>query len=206
MATEAGFVTTPAPNRSVQNASEWTRVRPDYANGGRNMGLLGFITGSKAAPSGVARKPPSELREALLALNNDGVPFLIRDGGPEKVDLVAEWKIIDAKWYAFFEKAGLKRVFKVLMKLDASRGVVRSVDHEFSVEWHAGIPSLSFAASASRGQQKSFSYGAAFGIKEDGSFGKIYEAKFSTGEIKTPLQETTLANGWGWKGVAFGRL
>jgi len=39
-------------------------------------------------------------------------------------------------------KPSLAKVFKVLMKLDDAKGEVRAVDHEFSVEWRAGIPSL----------------------------------------------------------------
>src|SRR3982750_2076481 len=114
------------------------------------MGLFDFITGSKAAPAGVAKKPVAELRAALLALNRDTAPFQIRDGAPEKVDLVAEWKIVDAQWYEVFAKASLTKVFKVLIKFDAENGVVRSVDQEWSVEWRAGIPNLSLAASAFR--------------------------------------------------------
>jgi hypothetical protein len=34
----------------------------------------------------------------------------------------------------------------------------------------------------------------------------IYDYRFTTGEIKTPLQDTVLANGWRWQAVAFGKL
>lgn len=55
------------------------------------MGLFDWLTGSKAAPAGVARQPAAALRTALLAVNRDTAPFLVRDGAPEGVDLVAEW-------------------------------------------------------------------------------------------------------------------
>ncbi len=170
------------------------------------MGLFDWLTGSKAAPAGVARLPASELRTRLLAVNRDTAPFVVRDGAPEGVDLVAEWRIVDAKWYEIFAKAGLKRAFKVLMKFDEAKGEVRAVDQEWEVEWRAGVPSLSLSASAFRGQKMEMSFGTAYAFKEDLSYGQVYNYRFDTRELKTPLIEAALAAGWGWKGVAFGKL
>ena len=55
------------------------------------MGLFDMFSGG-SKPS-ADRKTTAALREALLAVNRDTAPFLIRDGAPEKCDLVAEWKI-----------------------------------------------------------------------------------------------------------------
>ena len=171
------------------------------------MGMFDWLTGSKSAPSGVARQPSSALRQQLLAINRDTAPFTIRDGAPEGVDLVAEWKIVDARWYEIFAKAGLEKTFKVLMKFDEASGEVRSVDQEWSVEWRAGIPNLALAVSSFRGQKVEMSFGTAFAFKEeDLSFGKVYEYRFKTSEIKDPLIAAAQAAGWGWKGVAFGKL
>jgi hypothetical protein len=131
------------------------------------------------------------LRKHLMAINRPKAPFHIRDGEAEGVDLVAEWKIVDARWYEIFAKAGIERVFKVLMKFDPLKGEVRAVDQEWSVEWRAGTPRLELAASA---------------FREDGSFGKIYDYRFDTSEIKTPLVEAVHEAGWGWRSVAFGKL
>jgi len=76
------------------------------------MGLFDIFTGG-SKPSGT-RVGVAELREALLAVNREGAPWHIHDGAKEKVDLVAEWKIVDAAWYEIFAKAGIKRVFKIL--------------------------------------------------------------------------------------------
>jgi hypothetical protein len=170
------------------------------------MGLFDFLTGSKAPPTGVPRKGEGELREALLALNREGSPWHVRDGAPEGCDLVAEWKIVDARWYEIFAKASLTKVFKVLMKFDEAKGEVRAVDQEWTVEWRAGVPSLSLSAEAFRGQKVEMSFGTAFAFSETLEYGKVYEYRFRTGEIKTPLQETAAAAGWGWRGVAFGKL
>ena len=170
------------------------------------MGLFDWLTGSKAAPAGVARQPAPELRSRLLAVNRDTAPFVVRDGTPEGVDLVAEWKIVDARWYEIFAKAGLERVFQVLMKFDETKGEVRAVDREWQVEWRAGVPSLSLAAQGFRGQKKELSFGTAFAFREDLSYGQVYDYRFATKELKAPLIEAAHAAGWGWKGVAFGKL
>jgi hypothetical protein len=170
------------------------------------MGLFSWLTGSRPAPAGVAREPVAALRKRLLALNRDSAPFEIRNGKPEGVDLVAEWKIVDAQWHETFARAGIKRVFKVLMKFDETRGLVRSTDLEWSVEWSAGVPTLSLAGSAFRGQQWEISYESVHAFREDGSWGEIYSYRFNTGEIKGPLHKAAAEGGWGWKGVAFGKL
>ena len=170
------------------------------------MGLFDWLTGTKAAPAGVERQPVSELRTRLLAVNRDTAPFTVRDGAPEGVDLVAEWKIVDASWYEIFAKAGLEKVFKVLMKFDEANGEVRAVDQEWEVEWRAGVPSLSLAASGFRGQKKEISFGTAYAFREDLSYGQVYEYRFNTKELKNPLIEAAQQAGWGWRGVAFGKL
>jgi len=117
------------------------------------MGWFDWLTGSKPAPHGVKRQSVAKLREGLMAVNRKSAPFKVRDGKKEGVDLVAEWKIVDAKWYEVFAKAGIERVFKVLMKIDEAKGEVRAVDQEWEVEWRAGTPSLSLKGSAFRGQK-----------------------------------------------------
>lgn len=170
------------------------------------MGMFDWLTGSKSAPSGVARQPAAALRQHLLAINRDTAPFVIRDGAPEGVDLVAEWRIVDARWYEIFAKASLTKVFKVLMKFDEAKGEVRSLDQEWTVEWRAGVPSLSLSAEAFRGQKAEISFGTAYAFKEDLSYGQVYQYRFDSRELKDPLIAAAQAAGWGWKSVAFGKL
>lgn len=61
------------------------------------MALFEFITGSESPSPGVAQQPAATLRAALLALNRDTSPWQVRDGAAENVDLVTEWKIVDAR-------------------------------------------------------------------------------------------------------------
>src|ERR1700760_2863454 len=148
---------------------------------GDAMGLFDWMSGTKRPAAGVPAKSVEEVRAALLAVNRPTAPFVVRDGTAEKVDLVAEWKIVDAKWYEIFAKAGLASVFKVLMKLDAAAHEVRAVDPEWSVEGRAGVPNLTLAAEAFRGQKKEISFGQGFAFTEKGGYGEVYNYKFSTG-------------------------
>lgn len=180
------------------------------------MGIFDIFSGG-SKPSG-KRVGAAELREALLAINRDTAPWTVRDGGPEGVDLVAEWKIVDAAWYEIFAKAGIERVFKILMTFDEAAGQVRSVDHEFGVEWRAGQPALAsltdftkaggeIGGGAFRGQSWEISSETVWAFREeDLRWGKVYSYNFKTDEMKKPLAAAAKAVGWGWRAVAFGKV
>ena len=170
------------------------------------MKLFDWLTGTKRPAAGVAAKPAAQVRADLLALDRATAPFTIRDGRPENVDIVAEWRIVDAKWYEIFAKAGLEKVFKILIKLDAQAHEARAVDQAWSVEWRAGIPTLTLSAEAFRGQTKEISFGTAYAFTEQGPFGQVYNYRFSSSEIKTPLRDAVTKAGWTWRGVSFGKL
>jgi len=168
--------------------------------------MLDFLSSTKRPAAGTPVLPPEEVRRRLLALNRPTAPFQLGDGAAEKADLIAEWKIVDAQWYEIFAKAGLSKVFKIYLKLDPKTHEVRAMDREYSVAWSAGIPSLSVEVSAFRGQKTSVEFGAAYAYTETLEPGQVYKYRFSTGEIKKPLQEAVTACGWTYKGVAFGKL
>jgi hypothetical protein len=170
------------------------------------MGLFDWLTGNKPAPAGVKRQSEAKLRTALMGVNRESAPFKVRSGKAEGVDLVAEWKIVDAKWYEIFAKAGIKRVFKVLMKFDEAKSEVRAVDQEWEVEWRAGEPELFLKGSAFRGRKWEKSFETVYAFREDGSLGKVYDYRFDTSEIHKPLIEAAHKAGWGWRSVAFAKL
>jgi len=170
------------------------------------MAGFDFLTGTKRPAAGTPVLPALGVRERLLGLNRPTAPWQIIDGAAEKVDLIAEWKIVDAQWYEIFGKAGLKKVFRIYMKMDEASHELRAMDREYSVEWSAGIPNLSLAVSSFKGQSTSVEFGQAFGFTETLTPGQIYKYKFSSNELKKPIQEAVLACGWVYKGVAFGKL
>lgn len=136
-----------------------------------------------------------ELKKRLLALNDEKKPFHLIDGGSE-ADVIAEWKIVDAKWYEFFAKAGLSRTFQVFLTLNEDTHLVTTFDKEYDVQWSAGVPTISASAEMFIGQKAEKSFEATFGFREDGTFGKIYEYKFNTEELKRPLRAAVKEVGW----------
>lgn len=142
----------------------------------------------------------------ILGVNRETAPFQIIDGKAEGVDLIAEWKIVDAKWYEIFAKANLTKTFRIYMKLDAAKNEVRAKDQEYTVEWRAGVPGLSAAVSSFQGQQVSVEFGAAYAFTEEGKPGEVYKYRFNTNELKKPIQDAVTACGWKYKGIAFGKL
>jgi hypothetical protein len=168
-----------------------------------HMGLFGF---GKKPDKNTPVLSVDEVRQRLLTLNRETAPYQIIDGAAEKVDLIAEWKIVDAKWYELFAKANLTKVFRIYMKFDATKHQVRGKDEEFTVEWRAGVPTLSLSASKFQGQMTSVEFGAAYAFTEEFKPGVVYNYRFNTSEIKKPIQEAVAACGWEYKGVAFGKL
>ena len=148
----------------------------------------------------------SILRDMLMALNRPTAPYRIIDGAADKVDLIAEWKIVDAQWYEIFAKAKLTKVFRIYMKLDTENRELRAQDHEYIVRWSAGVPRLSLVVSAFKGQMTSVEFGADYAFTETLAPGQVYKYRFNTNEIKKPIQEVAAACGWRYKGIAFGKL
>lgn len=150
--------------------------------------------------------PAEEVKQRLMMLNRESAPYRIIDGAPEKVDLIAEWKIVDVQWYEIFARANLTKVFRIYMKFDPPKNEVRAKDEEYTLEWRAGVPTLSLAASKFQGQMTSVEFGTAYAFTEELAPGQVYKYRFSTNEIKKPIQEAVAACGWNYKGVAFGKL
>jgi hypothetical protein len=170
------------------------------------MGFFDFLTSNKRPSSGTPVLSEQEVRARLMGLNRPTAPYQIMDGTAESVDLIAEWKIVDAQWYEIFAKAGLSKVFKIYLKLDPSAHEVRGMDREYTISWSAGAPKLSVAVSSFKGQTQSIEFGKAYAFTETLTPGQVYNYRFDTREIKKPIQDAVTSCGWTYKGVAFGKL
>jgi hypothetical protein len=170
------------------------------------MGMFDFLFSTKRPPAGTAVLSVKAVRDKVLGVNRATAPFQVIDGAAEGVDLIAEWKIVDAKWHEIFAKAGLKKVFKIYLKLDENEHQVRAVDREYTVSWSAGVPQIALEVSGFRGQKQSIEFGAAYAFTETLAPGQVYNYRFDTREIKKPIQDAVTSCGWTYKGVAFGKL
>lgn len=165
------------------------------------MGFLDFFTSTRKPAAGVPVLSPEQVKQKLLAVNRPTAPFKITDGSAEGVDLIAEWKVVDAQWYEIFAKAGLKKTFRILLKLDPQKHEVRAQDREFEISWTAGVPKVSVAVSGFKGQKQEISFGTAYAFTEELKPGQVYNYRFNTKELKEPLQEAVTSSGWTYKGV-----
>ena len=81
------------------------------------MALFDFLTSTKRPPVGTAVLSADDVRKRLLSVNRPTAPYRVIDGASEDVDVIAEWKIVDASWNEIFAKAGLTKTFNIFMKL-----------------------------------------------------------------------------------------
>jgi len=170
------------------------------------MGLLELLTSTKRPGVGTKVQSADEVRKRLHSLNRPTAPYRIVDGSAEGVDLIAEWKIVDASWHEIFARAGLTKAFTILLKLRPAEHEVRAMDREYTVSWSSGVPTVKLAVTTFRGQSQSIEFGKAYGFTETLAPGQVYNYRFNTSEIKKPLQEVVTSCGWTFKGVAFGKL
>jgi len=170
------------------------------------VALFDFLTSTKRPPVGTAVLSADDVRKRLLSVNRPTAPYRVIDGASEDVDVIAEWKIVNASWNEIFAKAGLTKTFNIFMKLHPEDHEVRAVDREYTVSWSAGLPTVKLAVSAFRGQIQSKEFGKAYAFTETLAPGQVYNYRFDTSEIKKPIQEAVTSCGWTYKGVAFGKL
>ena len=71
------------------------------------------------------------------------------------------------------------------MKLDPAKHEVRAQDEDYTLEWRAGVPSLSLAASELEGQTISVQFGSAYAFTEELAPGQIYKHRFNTNSSKS---------------------
>lgn len=136
--------------------------RPGDASGEKSIhGVVGSVDVNQTPGGGHGGVLVEEVRERILAVNRPTAPVQILDGRDEGVDLIAEWKIVDARWYEIFVKAGLEKVFRILPRFDAAAHEVRAKEHEYSLSWSAGVPDLELSGRRFSGQKQFVQFGTA---------------------------------------------
>ncbi|GAA4877438.1 hypothetical protein [Saccharopolyspora cebuensis] len=175
------------------------RHRHDHERGA--MGLLDRLAGTKRPENGITPRTPAEVRTVLLGLNARDKPFAVL--ADREADLVAEWKIADARWSGYF--GNVTTINRTLLRLDPERTEVRALDQEWSVTWIGSSPELTLASSHVRGQVNKKAWVTSIERDEHGNARKTTRT-FSTGDLKPPLQDAVTGAGWTWRGVLFGKL
>ena len=163
------------------------------------LGFFQYLGGKKGSDTPPVSK--SILIDRLLALNDTSKPYHIVKS-PD-TDLIAEWKIVDSKWFGVLNKNGLKQACRALLLVDESRHSVRCCEELGTVSWTVGlegpIPTVSFARSFFRGRiLRSKQYTRGYGLRQlaPPEPQKTYEYKFDVNEIRGPIIVTLEAGGW----------
>src|SRR5262249_12389487 len=94
------------------------------------LGIVGFFlvwlallfrggswAGSLTPVPGGSPLPAEALRARLLAVNDLGLPFRVREERPGG-RLVAEWRLADARWLGLMEVGGLTKAHQIYLELD----------------------------------------------------------------------------------------
>ncbi|MFH8369612.1 hypothetical protein [Streptomyces sp. NPDC018031] len=164
------------------------------------MGLFDRLTGTRHPGTGVVPRPAADVRAALLALNGPEVPYVVRDAGPaEGADLVAELRIREPAWHAYFFRIQLRRSVTVRMRLIPAAHEVRALDEQREITWVGGTPVP--AREYSRGQVTTVSRDWRIERGAGGRLRMTEEFRFDTAEMKDPLRDAVLGAGWSWRGV-----
>lgn len=140
----------------------------------------------------------SELVERLLSLNDPDKPWEVAVEGS---DLVARWKIADAKWWEILKRAGLSIQYIGRMRLVDRSKTVLYLEELAELEWSAGLSDEPFSLRYSkfRGRllfDKRKAVAFAFRSLKPPDFGKVYEYDFDVNEIRGPIIETVEKAGW----------
>lgn len=144
--------------------------------------------------SAISSSPLQILKQQLLSMNdNNEYPFILKEDGN---DIVASWNIVDAKWVEMFGKAGLKKQFELRLIFDEANKTVKYKEKSSDVEWDANTNTIKLKKSVRYGKCLEFNSGSSWGVKEDGSVGKIYDYKFNTTEITDPVFDIIQKAGW----------
>jgi len=93
-------------------------------------------------------------------------------------------------------RAGLKKIYELHIKFNDAKKEATLIDVHKSVSWRAGPSEVQVYGGFSRGTSFAYEIGKQWGIKENFELGSIYDYQFSPQEIKNPVMNSILRNGW----------
>ncbi|MBZ4318104.1 hypothetical protein [Streptomyces huiliensis] len=165
------------------------------------MGLLDRLNGTRYPAPGTTPRPAADVRAALLAVATAGTPYVVRDGTPEGVHLVAEWRAREPVVGAG-GNGHIDRRFQVRMKLVPADREVRALDLLWEVTRPGGrLGRLTTETSHSWGNVNTLSRQWTFGRGPTGRLEATETFDFDTSVLKNPLRDVVLAAGWTWRGT-----
>lgn len=165
--------------------------------------VASWVATTQAAP-GVAPTSAAVVEQRLLALNGRDLPFTVRRGGRPN-EIVVDWRYADAKWFDLMRVAGLRRTFRLTLRLDERGHVARAMDASAELGWSAGAGGAALSFRRSFGITF-FAYerGGVLGFQfKNGrlTLDPAYTWRFSLYELRGPVAEVITGSGWRYKPV-----
>jgi hypothetical protein len=156
------------------------------------------------AQTGVAASV-DELRSRLLAIGKRDVPFAVT-AGTDRDQVTVEWRYADARWIDFLRAHAMRRVHRLVLRLDAGSNNVYVTEYQSALDASAGVDGARLNWSASSGIHfMQVEHQRVFGLQIDPSgnpTGELqYRWSFNLQEMKAPLQEVITRSGWSWRPV-----
>ncbi len=163
--------------------------------------------GSERPADGVLAVSPQELVARLLAINGLDLPFEIHQGDSPD-ELIADWRYADARWIDFVRAHGIKKTFRIRLKLDHAKARVLAADYTAELDWSASRSSADIHWRMEKGVvffAKEQQTVLGFQIDDDGHLKPVasYTYKFDLNEMKSPIAGTVTRSGWVWSPAAW---
>jgi hypothetical protein len=168
---------------------------------------LGTWASRVMAPADLQRVSATELRDSLLKLNEQDLPFMISEGKKSN-ELIASWRYTDSRWVSLMSKGGITGLARIRLRLDEKKKLVRAQDNISSIQWQeaaGGVMSANLRFSAFKGIVfAQYEWGVSYGVVfKNGKLevDSLYDYSFSMAELKNPLIEIITGSGWDYNPV-----
>jgi hypothetical protein len=159
---------------------------------------------SHPARPGVPVQSETQLRQRLLQLDRQGLPFTVRPGDTPQ-ELIVEWRHADATWLDLMRLRRVNRVLRYRLRLDEERAQVRVREFQAAFDASAGLGGADLAYRASWGIsffQRQTETGLGLQIRDGKPTGELAHAwRFDIDEMRLPLVEVITGAGWEWRQV-----
>lgn len=161
------------------------------------IGLLPFmqwVSGRVFSyPSDAPPITETELREKILAINETDSPYLVEE---RRQKLVVTWNYVDAEWWNILSKSGMSKIYELHIKFDEENHTATFIDVHKSIQWRAGPTDVKIRGGFSRGIDLTYQREVGYGWNEEGQFERVVDYEFRNSDLKNPLVNLFVENGW----------
>ncbi len=134
------------------------------------------------------------IRDELESINSFDVPVAVKKHTENKYMLT--WRYEDEKWFDILSTSGMQKSYQLIVKLDEAKKRATIVEVHKSIRWRRDLKSFKLSGGYFRGVSASYSKGAIWGIRESFGNAQVHDYKFVATEIRNPVINTLLRNGW----------